>query len=131
MGRGRKTRRVLSSGGHGAAEGLNHHLGAWPGVRITAMFGRWGYFAGDVLFGTFPLREKDRDLWIRLSATDQARALAVRGVRPHRRFAARGWIEYDVSSPEELSQALRWLRRGYETARRAGGGTGHDTVTQC
>ena len=126
MGRGRKTRRALASGGRGAAERLNDQLGAWAGVRITPMFGRWGYFAGDVLFGTFPLREKDRDLWIRLSATDQARALVVRGVRPHRRFAARGWIEYDVSSPAELSEALRWLRRGYEAARRAG----DDTVTQ-
>ena len=121
MGRGRKTRRALASGGHGAAERLNDQLGGWTGVRITPMFGRWGYFAGDILFGTFPLREKDHDLWIRLSATDQARALSVRGVRPHRRFAARGWIEYDVSSPAELSEALRWLRRGYETARRAGG----------
>jgi hypothetical protein len=121
MGRGRKTRRALASGGRGIAERLNDQLGAWSGAKITPMFGRWGYLVGETLFGAFPLRDKERDLWIRLSMTDQARALAVPGVRPHRRFASRGWIEYDVNGPEQLSEATRWLRRGYEAARRAGG----------
>lgn len=77
------------------------------------MFGRWGYFVGDRLFATFPLHEKERDLWLRLGARDQARALAVPGVRPHRRFARRGWIEIDVNEPADLGHALRWLRRAH------------------
>src|SRR5213592_2593138 len=72
-------------------------LGGWSGVRITPMFGRWGYFTGDRLFACFPLREREHDLWIRLSADDQIRALREPGVRPHRRFGRRGWIELDVS----------------------------------
>ncbi len=84
------------------------------------MFGRWGYYVGERLFATFPLREKERDLWIRLGARDQARALAQPGVRPHRRFARRGWIEMDVNEPDDIGRALRWLRRAHAEAFRPG-----------
>ena len=113
MGHGRKTRRTLARGGTGPSQRLNESLGQWPGVRITPMFGRWGYFVGEDLFACFPLREKDRDLWIRLTLDDQRRALADTRMRPHRRFARRGWVETDVEEPDDLSRALRWLRRAY------------------
>ncbi len=121
-GRGRRDRRALRRGGEGMAGGLNRIVGAWHGVRITPMFGRFGYFVGDQLFGCYPIREKDHDLWVRLSGGDQARALGSAGVRPHRRFATRGWIECEVAGPAELPRALKWLRRGYEHARRGSQG---------
>jgi len=124
LGKGRKTRRVLERGGAGAAARLNRTLGEWPGVRITPMFGRWGYFIGARLFACFPLRDKDSDLWIRLTRADQARALGEDGVRPHRRFAARGWVELDVRTDADVPQALRWLRR----ARGASDGASEDDV---
>ena len=111
LGHGRTLRRSLSRGGTGPARALNTAVGDWDGVRITPMFGRWGYFAGARLFACFPLRDKDADLWIRLTRADQARALREEGVRPHRRFAARGWIELDVRADTDVPQALRWLRR--------------------
>ena len=116
MGHGRKTRRVLERGGRGPAQQLNETLGRWPRVRITPMFGRWGYFIGDDLFACFPVREKDHDLWIRLARDEQAQALTDARVRPHRRFARRGWIETDVASPDDVSRAVRWLRRAYRAA---------------
>jgi hypothetical protein len=116
LGHGRKVRRTLERGGIGASGRLNEVLGRWDGVRITPMFGRWGYFTGEQLFACFPLREKEHDLWIRLSPADQTRALRDEGPRPHRRFAARGWIEMNVETPEDVSQALRWLRRAYHNA---------------
>jgi hypothetical protein len=116
LGRGRKTRRALERGGAGPAHRLNRTLGEWPGVRITPMFGRWGYFAGARLFACFPLRDKDGDLWIRLDPDDQARALREEGVRPHRRFARRGWIELDVRTDADVPRALRWLRRARAAA---------------
>jgi hypothetical protein len=118
MGHGRKLRRTLEAGGSGASGRLNTAIGQWAGVKITPMFGRWGYFLGEQLFACFPLREKEHDLWIRLSPVDQARALREPGLRPHRRFASRGWIEMDVASPEDVSRALRWLRRAYHHAER-------------
>jgi hypothetical protein len=119
MGRGRKTRRALDRGGVGPARALNATLGAWDGVRITPMFGRWGYFVGDRLFACFPLRDKDHDLWIRLSAGDQPRALREPGIRPHRRFAPRGWIEVLIESEADVPRALRWLRRAWSMAAQA------------
>jgi hypothetical protein len=116
MGHGRKTRRTLAQGGTGPAQRLNDTLGRWEGVRITPMFGRWGYFAGEQLFGCFPLRDKERDLWVRLPHELQARALAEEGVRPHRRFAGRGWIELDILGPGDVTRALRWLRRAHAAA---------------
>lgn len=117
MGRGRKLRRALERGGSGPAQRLNEALGGWEGVRITPMFGRWGYFVGETLFACFPLREKERDLWIRLGPADQRRALADARIRPHRRFARRGWVELGVDEPEDVGRALRWLRRAHALAR--------------
>jgi hypothetical protein len=118
VGSGRTTRRALARGGTGAARALNGVLGGWDGVRITPMFGRWGYFAGEHLFACFPLRDKDRDLWMRLSRDDQARALREPGVRPHRRFAGRGWVELTIADDADVARALRWLRRARGAAPR-------------
>jgi luciferase-like monooxygenase len=118
LGRGRQTRRTLERGGTGPARALNEALGRWRGVRITPMFGRWGYFVGDRLFACFPLREAEHDLWIHLAPADQARALREEGARPHRRFARRGWVEVDVQSPADVRRALRWLRRAHATGGR-------------
>jgi hypothetical protein len=109
----------MGRGGEGVAADLNRVVGSWLGVRITPMFGRFGYFVGEQMFGCYPIRPRAHDLWVRLSRSDQARALAMPGARPHRRFANRGWIECDLVEPESVPWALRWLRRAYEQARRA------------
>ena len=109
---------MLEQGGTGVAQRLNEALGRWPDVRITPMFGRWGYFVGDDLFACFPVRERDHDLWLRLTHDEQARALADARIRPHRRFARRGWVETNVESPDDVSHALHWLRRAYLLALR-------------
>lgn len=116
LGRGRKTRRTLAMGGVGTAGHLNEVLGRWPGVRISPMFGRWGYFVGPRLFACFPLAERQHDLWLHLSIPDQRRALAGGRARPHRRFASQGWIEMDVQSADDVQDALRWLRRAHALA---------------
>jgi hypothetical protein len=109
----------MSRGGEGVAAELNRVVGGWLGVRITPMFGRFGYFVGEELFGCYPIRPRAHDLWVRLSRSDQARALRAPGVRPHRRFAGRGWIECDLVAPETVPDALRWLRRAYYQAARS------------
>jgi len=117
IGAGRKTRRSLERGGTGAAAELNEAVGGWPQVKITPMFGRWGYFVGPRLFGCFPLRPRERDLWIRLVPEDQKRALETPGFVPHRRLAGAGWVECSVETPRDVGRAIRWLRRGYQAAR--------------
>ena len=125
MGHGRKTRRALEAGGTGVARRLNEALAAWPAVRITPMFGRWGYFVGERLFACFPLREQEHDLWIRLSREDQRRALGQERIRPHRRFGRRGWVELEVDDPADVRLALTWLRRAHAAAL---GGAGEDSA---
>ena len=116
LGSARKTRRALERGGAGPAAELNRTLGDWPRVKITPMFGRWGYFVGARLFACFPLRVKDTDLWIRLGPEDQRRALAG-GCSRHRRMSASGWVECHVEGPRDVGRAMRWLRRAYEAAK--------------
>jgi luciferase-like monooxygenase len=116
IGAGRKTRRNLERGGTGPAAELNEVVGGWARVKITPMFGRWGYFVGPRLFGCFPLRAKDTDLWIRLAPEDARRALATPGIVPHRRLAASGWVECEVETPRDVGRAIRWLRRSYRSA---------------
>ena len=111
LGHGRTLRRSLARGGTGPARALNVALGGWDGVRITPMFGRWGYFVGERLFACFPVAGREHDLWIHLGLADQARALRESGVRPHRRFARRGWIELDVTTDDDVTRALVWLHR--------------------
>jgi predicted DNA-binding protein (MmcQ/YjbR family) len=124
LGHGRTVRRALARGGTGPARALNTALGGWDRVRITPMFGRWGYFVGERLFACFPLRDKDHDLWVRLTPEDQARALREPGVRPHRRFARQGWVEILVPGEAEVDGALRWLRRAWRAAASAPPGEG-------
>ena len=116
IGSGRKTRRSLDRGGTGTAGDLNEAVGGWPRVRITPMFGRWSYFVGTHLFGCFPLRAKDTDLWVRLGAEDQRRALASPGVVPHRRLASTGWVECAIETPRDVGRGIRWLRRAHQAA---------------
>ena len=106
----------MRQGGEGVSGELNRVLSGWLGVRITPMFGRFGYFVGEQLFACYPIRTRDTDLWVRLSRSDQARALATPGVRPHRRFAGRGWIECDVEGPR--SSPARSAGSGGDTSTR-------------
>jgi hypothetical protein len=116
IGAGRKTRRSLDRGGTGVAGELNEAVGRWPRVKITPMFGRWSYFVGPRLFGCFPLRTKETDLWLRLLPDDAKRAVATAGFAPHRRLSAAGWVECPVEDPRAVGRAIRWLRRAHQAA---------------
>ena len=117
LGAGRRTRRSLEKGGTGTAGALNEILGAWPQVKITPMFGRWGYFVGPRLFACFPLRAKDTDLWLRLARDDQRRAVESGAFTPHPRMGGQGWVICPIDGLRAAGRTLSWLKKGYETAR--------------
>lgn len=119
LGAGRRTRRSLARGGTGTAGALNEILGAWPGVKITPMFGRWGYFVGPRLFACFPLRVKDTDLWVRLAREDQRRAVDSGAFRAHPRMGGQGWVVCHVEGLRAAGRTLSWLKKSYENAKRA------------
>ena len=113
LGAGRRTRRSLEKGGTGTAGALNEILGAWPRVKITPMFGRWGYFVGPRLFACFPIRVKDTDLWIRLSKEDQKRAIDSGVFAPHPRLGGQGWVVRHVEGLRDAGATLSWLKKSY------------------
>ena len=119
IGAGRSTRRTLEKGGTGTAGALNEILGGWPGVKITPMFGRWGYFVGPRLFACFPLRLKDTDLWIRLTVEDQRRAVDSGVFAHHPRLGGQGWVICHIQELRAAGRAMAWLKKSYERAKRA------------
>ena len=94
-------------------------MGAWPGVKITPMFGRWGYFVGPRLFACYPLRAKDTDLWVRLAREDQRRAVDSGVFTPHPRMGGQGWVICHVEGLRAAGRTLSWLKKSYEYAKRA------------
>jgi hypothetical protein len=118
LGAGRSTRRSLEKGGTGTAGALNEILGAWPGVKITPMFGRWGYFVGARLFACFPLRAKGTDLWIRLTVEDQRRAVDSGAFTPHPRLGGQGWVICHVEGLRDAGRTMSWLKKSYERAKK-------------
>ena len=118
LGAGRSTRRSLEKGGTGTAGALNEILGAWPGVKITPMFGRWGYFVGARLFACFPLRAKGTDLWIRLTVEDQRRAVDSGAFTPHPRLGGQGWVIRNVEGLRDAGSTMSWLKKSYERAKK-------------
>ena len=119
LGAGRRTRRSLARGGTGTAGALNEIVGAWPAVKITPMFGRWGYFVGPRLFACYPIRIKDTDLWVRLAREDQRRAVDSGAFTPHPRMGSQGWVVCHVEGLRAAGRTLSWLKKSYEHAKRA------------
>jgi len=87
-------------------------------VKITPMFGRWGYFVGPRLFACFPLRTKDTDLWIRLTVEDQRRAVDSGVVTPHPRLGGQGWVVCHVQELRDAGRTMSWLKKSYERAKK-------------
>ena len=115
-GRARRDRRVMRQGGEGMSAELNRVLSGWLGVRITPMFGRFGYFVGEQLFACYPIRSRDNDLWVRLLA---------RRIRPER-WRRRECGRTADSRAAAGSSATSRARRS-SPARSAGSGGGTST----
>jgi hypothetical protein len=113
-----RPRRKLRARSRGAAPGPPARstppwaTGTASGSRRCSAAG--GYFVGERLFACFPLRDKDRDLWVRLTRTTRPVRSASRRPPSNRRFARQGWVEVLMESDSEVSRArCRWLRRAW------------------
>src|SRR5262249_54070021 len=122
LGAGRRTGRSLARGGTGTAGALNEIMSAWPGVKITPMFGRWGYFVGSRMFACFPLRAKDTDLWVRLAREDQRRAGDSGAFTLPPPLGGEGWGVCPIEGLRAAGPALFWPQKKDEGAKRGGGG---------
>ena len=114
---------ALERGGRGPARRLNDSARrGGRSVRITPMFGRWGYFAGDSSSPASRCAPRSATSGCVCRWPSRPRR-SPGGVRPHRRFGRAGLDRGRTSRPPaESTAALRWLRRALRgRPRRAGG----------
>jgi luciferase-like monooxygenase len=87
---------------------------SWPGVTTRPMFGFVALYRATHIFAALP-RTRAIDtpfsLMVKLPSVRNDR-LAPKGRRA-------GWTTFAMESPDDMSEALRWLERAYDRAARA------------
>ena len=90
---------------------LEQELLAWPEVSAKPMFGMIGFYHGKSIFAAIP----------RTRAAQTARSLLIKlpGVNDKRLKRSSGkdsdWVAYELESENDITDALTWLERAYET----------------
>jgi hypothetical protein len=90
---------------------LEQELLAWPEVSAKPMFGMIGFYHGQTIFAAIPrtrAAETARTLLIKLPGLNDKRLK--RTSEP-----GSGWVGYELESANDITEALIWLERAYET----------------
>ncbi len=91
---------------------LEEEMSAWPRVRSRPMFGMLAFYRGKRIFAALPrtrAAETEFSLLIKLPGKHHERLRSASG-------PGAGWVRFELQSPEEIAEALRWLHLAYETA---------------
>ena len=89
---------------------LEQEVSAWPDVSAKPMFGMIGFYHRETIFAAIP----------RTRAMNTARSVLIKlsGVRDKRLKRTSGpgaaWMTFELQSPNDINEALRWLERAYE-----------------
>ena len=90
---------------------LEQELLAWPEVSTKPMFGMIGFYHGKSIFAAIP----------RTRAAETARSLLIKlpGLNDKRLRRASepgsGWVTFELESANDITEALTWLERAYES----------------
>ena len=90
---------------------LEQELLAWPEVSAKPMFGMIGFYHGKNIFAAIPrtrAAETARSLLIKLPGLNDKRLRRASG-------PGSGWATYELESANDITDALTWLERAYET----------------
>jgi hypothetical protein len=90
---------------------LEQELLAWPEVSAKPMFGMIGFYHGKSIFAAIPrtrAAETARSLLIKLPGLNDRRLKRASG-------PGSGWVAYELESANDMTDALTWLERAYET----------------
>ena len=96
----------------------------WPGVKSRPMFGMIGFYVGAHIFAAVPRTRAlgtSRSVifkFARLSGALLKRLKKDPRVDAEKEEPGQGWYSFEIRSPEEIRDALRWLGEAYERARR-------------
>jgi hypothetical protein len=102
---------------------LEQELSSWPRVKSRPMFGLVSFYRNKVIFGALPRTRA-------LSTPDSfifkfdhmppgliRRAGKDRRISPERESPDVAWYSFELSSVDDISDALWWLNRAYEAAK--------------
>lgn len=89
---------------------LEQELLQWPEVSAKPMFGMIGFYHGKSIFAAIP----------RTRAAESARSLLIKlpglnDKRLKRSDPGSGWVAFELESAKDITEALTWLERAYET----------------
>ncbi len=90
---------------------LEQELLAWPEVSAKPMFGMIGFYHGKSIFAAIPrtrAAETARSLLIKVPDLNDKRLKRASG-------PGSGWASYELESENDITHALTWLERAYET----------------
>jgi hypothetical protein len=92
---------------------LADEIATWPRVTSRPMFGLLGFYRGDNIFAALPRTraiDTPYSLMVKLPAAKSQRLKAGGG-------PGAGWMTFEMTSDEDMTEALELLQRAYEKAR--------------
>ena len=101
---------------------LQSELNSWPSIRTKAMFGFLFFYRRGNVFAALPrTRGFDSPSSLVFKFNPLPRALRKRAQGDSRmhtstKATSKGWFSFELSSENNLSDALFWLNYAYETA---------------
>ena len=90
---------------------LEQELSAWPEVIAKPLFGMIGFYHGKNIFAAIPRTRapgSGRSLLIKLPGLNEKRLKRASG-------PGSGWVTYELESANDITEALTWLERAYES----------------
>jgi hypothetical protein len=92
---------------------LEEEVLGWPQVSSRPMFGMLALYRGKKIFAALPRT--------RAAETPSSLLLKLPGVRDVRLKGASkpgaGWVTFEMESPADTTEALKWLQRAYTNAK--------------
>ena len=103
---------------------LEKEVSDWPGVSMRPMFGYQGLYRDGVIFAALPrsrAMKSPRSFMFKLASTSPAILDAAKKdsrVDTNSRVPGPGWFMFEVDEASATKDALGWLGRAYEAAKK-------------
>jgi hypothetical protein len=102
---------------------LGEELNKWPEVKSRPMFGMLGFYRSSKIFGALPVTrgvKTPNSFIFRVAPMPPGllrRAMAESRIDLERRIPSAKWYAFEITSTEDISDALWWLSQAYERAK--------------
>ena len=93
---------------------LEDEISLWPDVTSKSMFGMTAFYRGPHIFAAVPRTRAprtDRSVLLKLPGSRHKPLQAGSGPRA-------GWVTFELEDESDVSEALKWIGKAYERARK-------------